>query len=304
MSFWPPHQNCLFSSTGGQKGKYRHEGWTPVSWRGKERWGLEPAASTACCKQHTAGHREGLQTLGPSQGRAGPSPGSHQADRRKQYLLLWKGGLGKHQAATMSLLWKAVGKPNLNLSWSCVAGCVGVRELANRLDERRRSPWGDTSRGVVITVWFPWYCMQIISVQQSWTQDRANNRIQTAIARCDQGPCYEITNVPPKRAGSTSEGSFSHRTKVSWVQFWQPWQAQSPRVSLSSSQASTTRSWRAGELQNENGTRFFLSVTGTVQQIREPIKSDREEPSPNVVKTKFKGVILNKNRKQAKSHDD
>lgn len=137
------------------------------------------------------GTRRAYRYSVPSQGRAGPSPGSHQADRRKQYLLLWKGGLGKHQAATMSFLWKAVGKPNLNLSWSCVAGCVGVRELANRLDERSRSPWGDTSRGVVITVWFPWYCMQIISVQQSWTQGRANNRIQTAIPRCDQGPAMK-----------------------------------------------------------------------------------------------------------------
>lgn len=109
----------------------------------------------------------------PIRSTAGPSLVSHQTDRRTWCLLFRKGSLGKHQAREnipKSLLRKAIGEQNTNLSWSCVAGCVGVWEPASRLDERSCSPWGDTSTGVVITVWFPRHCMQIIFVQQSELQ--------------------------------------------------------------------------------------------------------------------------------------
>lgn len=121
-----------------------------------------------------------------------------------------------------SLLWKAIGKQNIDLSGSCVAGCVGVWELANRLDERSCAPWGDRSRGVVRAVWFPWYCMQIISVQLSELHpaySEVNNRTQTVIPRYGPAPAVTSQMRHRKGQGAPLRGSFPNRSEVSCVRY-------------------------------------------------------------------------------------
>lgn len=171
----------------------------------------------------------------------------------------------------------AVSSKQKNWSVLVLCSCVGVWGLVKLLDERRCSPWGDMNRGVVTTAGFLWYFLQI-SVQRSdlhpgwgevkWRSEQKPKRPSLSISKrlLQNSKCVPIKGredywgVWSKgRSALTSENT-------------------SPGVSLSSFLLCYQQLTR-GQVRQLNIMLFFLSATGTPQQILESIKSDSEEPS-------------------------